>query len=86
MNPPVLEVELWETQDRPLVLWFMVNDVMIQRHERNKRSVGKTVFYFDREEIKPYLKMWQSGESLDTDFRKVMQVETTFNSVVHDEI
>jgi len=64
----------------------MVNGVKVEKHVRTKRSVGKTIFYFNKEEIKPYLKMWQSGEPLPVDFRAVMQAEITFNSVIHDEI
>ena len=78
--------EWWETQDRPLVLWFMVNGVKIQSHKRSSRSTYKTIFYFDREEIKPFLRRWQSGEKLMVDFKDVMQAEMTFNSVIHDEI
>ena len=75
---------LFDTTDRTIVIILLIAGLPIK--DRRKQG-NKTVFVFEREAVKPFLEKYQSGQPIPVDdIRDVFKAESTFNSVVHNDI
>lgn len=75
----------YETKNRSKVVFFISEGADWTGKER-KRGDHKMTFYYNREDVQELDDLWESGEPILRDVRKVFAAESIFNSAVHDEI